>query len=164
LDLISQRLARSQINHVLVDGRVTNTERIVRMKSFKEDPQMTVLLMSIGTGAVGWVNDYNYREFVLLIPDRLNLTAANYVHIVEPQWNPSVEEQAIARALRMGQTRSVTVFRYVMKDTVEQVIRPHCLLECQANKQRVYLTCNGRKSSSRASPSTLKSENLFQTN
>ncbi|KAG7403064.1 DNA repair protein RAD5B [Fusarium oxysporum f. sp. raphani] len=73
------------------------------MKSFKEDPQVTVLLMSIGTGAVG-----------------LNLTAANYVHIVEPQWNPSVEEQAIARALRMGQTRSVTVFRYMMKDTVEQ--------------------------------------------
>ncbi|EXK79047.1 hypothetical protein FOQG_16315 [Fusarium oxysporum f. sp. raphani 54005] len=115
LDLISQRLARNQINHVLVDGRVTNAKRIVRMKSFKEDPQVTVLLMSIGTGAVG-----------------LNLTAANYVHIVEPQWNPSVEEQAIARALRMGQTRSVTVFRYMMKDTVEQSI-----LELQHKKKQL---------------------------
>lgn len=46
---------------------------------------------------------------------------ANRVHIIEPQWNPSVEEQAIGRALRMGQTRSVTIIRYSMKDTVEQV-------------------------------------------
>jgi SNF2 family DNA or RNA helicase len=52
---------------------------------------------------------------------RLNLTAANYVHIVEPQWNPSIEEQAIARAVRMGQTRAVTVVRYVVKNSVEEV-------------------------------------------
>jgi SWI/SNF-related matrix-associated actin-dependent regulator of chromatin subfamily A3 len=49
------------------------------------------------------------------------LTVANYVHIVEPQWNPSVEEQAIARALRIGQTRPVTVMRYITKRTVEEV-------------------------------------------
>ncbi|KAF5500394.1 putative SWI/SNF-related matrix-associated actin-dependent regulator of chromatin subfamily A member 3-like 1 [Colletotrichum siamense] len=52
----------------------------------------------------------------------LNLTVANRVHIVEPQWNPSVEEQAVARALRMGQEREVTVFRYVAQGTVEQNI------------------------------------------
>ncbi|KAF4924071.1 DNA repair protein RAD5 [Colletotrichum viniferum] len=52
----------------------------------------------------------------------LNLTAANYVHIVEPQWNPSVEEQAVARALRMGQTRHVTIIRYVVQGSVEQNI------------------------------------------
>lgn len=46
---------------------------------------------------------------------------ATQVHIIEPQWNPSVEEQAIARALRMGQTKSVKVFRYIMKNTVEEV-------------------------------------------
>lgn len=51
----------------------------------------------------------------------LNLTAANYVHIVEPQWNPSVEEQAIAGAVRMGQTRAVTIIRYVVKNSVEEV-------------------------------------------
>ncbi|KAH9238259.1 hypothetical protein K456DRAFT_1826767 [Colletotrichum gloeosporioides 23] len=63
--------------------------------------------MSIETGAVG-----------------LNLTAANYVHIVEPQWNPSIEEQAIARALRMGQTREVTVLRYVVQhaDTSKNIM------------------------------------------
>ncbi|KAK4222197.1 hypothetical protein QBC38DRAFT_448507 [Podospora fimiseda] len=48
------------------------------------------------------------------------LTVAQNVHIVEPQWNPSVEDQAIARALRMGQTNEFTIFRYMMKNTVQQ--------------------------------------------
>ncbi|KAK3385766.1 P-loop containing nucleoside triphosphate hydrolase protein [Podospora didyma] len=64
-----------------------------------------VLLISIQTGSVG-----------------LNLTAAEHVHVIEPQWNHSVEDQAAARALRMGQTKTVRVFRYVMKDTVEENI------------------------------------------
>lgn len=51
---------------------------------------------------------------------RLNFTMASRIHIVEPQWNPSVEEQAIARAVRMGQKREVVIFRYVVQDTVEQ--------------------------------------------
>ena len=51
----------------------------------------------------------------------LNLTVANYVHIIEPQWNPSVEEQAIARAVRMGQTRTVTIIRYIVRNSVEEV-------------------------------------------
>ncbi|RYP51600.1 hypothetical protein DL768_003107 [Monosporascus sp. mg162] len=53
---------------------------------------------------------------------KLTLTVANRVHIVEPQWNPSVEEQAIARALRMGQTRTVTIVKYITAKTVEQNI------------------------------------------
>jgi len=51
----------------------------------------------------------------------LNLTAANRVFIIEPQWNPSVENQAIARAIRMNQKESVVVTRYMIKGTVEQV-------------------------------------------
>jgi hypothetical protein len=53
----------------------------------------------------------------------LNLTAANRVFIVEPQWNPSVEKQAIARALRLGQGQSVLVTRYITNRTVEQEMR-----------------------------------------
>ncbi|KAK4102528.1 hypothetical protein N658DRAFT_469140 [Parathielavia hyrcaniae] len=60
--------------------------------------------MTVQTGAVG-----------------LDITAANYVHLVEPHWNPSVEDQAIARAFRMGQTRDVTIIRYVVKSSVEEV-------------------------------------------
>jgi SWI/SNF-related matrix-associated actin-dependent regulator of chromatin subfamily A3 len=52
---------------------------------------------------------------------RLNLTAANRIHILEPQWNPSVEEQAIGRAVRLGQSREVTVVKYVAERTVEEV-------------------------------------------
>ena len=52
---------------------------------------------------------------------RLNLVSASRVFIVEPQWNPSVENQAVARAIRLGQTQRVVVTRYVMKNTVEQV-------------------------------------------
>ena len=49
------------------------------------------------------------------------MTVANYVHLVEPQWNPAVEEQAIARAVRIGQTRPVTIIRYIVKKTFEEV-------------------------------------------
>jgi len=105
LDILSAMLQSAGISYKQVDGRVSYSERLSRLNDFRQDPKLCVLLMSIVTGAVG-----------------LNLTAANRVHIVEPQWNPSVEEQAIARALRMGQTRQVIIFRYLMKDTVEQNI------------------------------------------
>ena len=51
----------------------------------------------------------------------MNLTCANRVFIVELQWNPSVENQAIARAIRLGQGRQVLVTRYVMVDSIEEV-------------------------------------------
>ncbi|KAI2770756.1 SNF2 family N-terminal domain-containing protein [Daldinia loculata] len=105
LDILRWLFEQAGISCRQVDGRVGPVERSARLRAFKEDPQVHVLLMSIGTGAVG-----------------LNLAVANQVHIVEPQWNPSVEEQAIARALRMGQTREVTIFRYIMEKTVEQNI------------------------------------------
>jgi SNF2 family DNA or RNA helicase len=57
----------------------------------------------------------------LTFPTRLNLTAANRVFIVEPLWNPSVENQAVARAQRLGQGQSVLVTRYLVKRTIEQV-------------------------------------------
>ncbi|GJC92624.1 DNA repair protein rad5 [Colletotrichum higginsianum] len=104
LDLLSNLLHKEAVHHVQVDGRTSHIERSRRLEGFKERRDIPVLLMSVETGALG-----------------LNLTAANCVHIVEPQWNPSVEEQAVARALRMGQKRNVTVFRYVTQGTVEQV-------------------------------------------
>ncbi|KAJ4302643.1 hypothetical protein N0V90_001532 [Kalmusia sp. IMI 367209] len=54
---------------------------------------------------------------------RLNLATANRVFLVEPQWNPSVENQAIARAIRIGQAQPVQVTRYVVNRTVEQDMR-----------------------------------------
>ncbi|KAI0456381.1 SNF2 family N-terminal domain-containing protein [Xylaria acuta] len=115
LDLLSQLLRQAKISYRQVDGRTSYVERSKALKSFKEDPEVLVLLMSIETGAVG-----------------LNLTVANKVHIVEPQWNPSVEEQAIARALRMGQTREVMIIRYMVENTVEQNI-----INLQQKKKRL---------------------------
>jgi SWI/SNF-related matrix-associated actin-dependent regulator of chromatin subfamily A3 len=51
----------------------------------------------------------------------LNLTIASRIYLLEPQWNPFLEQQAIARAQRFGQTKQVVCIRYVMKGTIEQV-------------------------------------------
>jgi SWI/SNF-related matrix-associated actin-dependent regulator of chromatin subfamily A3 len=56
---------------------------------------------------------------------RLNITAASRIHIVEPQWNPAVESQAIGRSARLGQQNHVKIVRYVMKNTVEEVSNHH---------------------------------------
>jgi SNF2 family DNA or RNA helicase len=55
------------------------------------------------------------------IRTRLDLTAASRVHLLEPQWNPSLEDQALARVHRLGQTRPVTTIRYVMENSFEEV-------------------------------------------
>ena len=52
---------------------------------------------------------------------RLNLTVATHIYLLEPQWNPFVELQAMARAQRIGQTKQVVCVRYVMEETIEQV-------------------------------------------
>jgi hypothetical protein len=51
----------------------------------------------------------------------LNLAVASSVHIFEPQWNPMVESQAVARVVRLGQKKKVSIIRYIIRGTVEQV-------------------------------------------
>jgi SNF2 family DNA or RNA helicase len=63
----------------------------------------------------------------------LNLTAADYCIILDPWWNPAVEDQAIARAHRMGQTRPVMVYKYIVKDTIEEKI-----LKLQEKKRQLF--------------------------
>ncbi|KAH6624507.1 SNF2 family N-terminal domain-containing protein [Chaetomium sp. MPI-SDFR-AT-0129] len=104
LNVLEQHLRARGVRYLRIDGNSTHSARLRVLEEFRNQ-DASVLLMTVGTGAVG-----------------LNLTAANYVHIVEPQWNPAVEEQAIARALRMGQTRTVTIIRYMVKNSVEENI------------------------------------------
>jgi SNF2 family DNA or RNA helicase len=76
--------------------------------------------MTTGTGAVG----YEYLSNFNACADQansLNLTIATQVHILEPQWNPSIESQAIGRALRLTQKNVVTVTRYITENTIEEV-------------------------------------------
>ncbi|KAK4096483.1 hypothetical protein N658DRAFT_569839 [Parathielavia hyrcaniae] len=115
LDALSQLLSQEKIDHRQIDRRVNDAERLSRLRAFKQDSAVNILVMSVETGSVG-----------------LNLAVANCVHMVEPQWNPAVEEQAVARVLRIGQTREVTVFRYVTTNTIEQSI-----VELQRSKSRL---------------------------
>ncbi|MCY2930390.1 MAG: C-terminal helicase domain-containing protein, partial [Planctomycetota bacterium] len=74
-----------------------------RVERFQSDPACGLFLISLKAGGLG-----------------LNLTAAEYVFLLDPWWNPAVEAQAIDRAHRIGQTRQVFAYRLIAADTVEQ--------------------------------------------
>ncbi|KAJ8062490.1 hypothetical protein OCU04_009020 [Sclerotinia nivalis] len=103
LDLVGYHLSLHRLSFQRLDGNSSHSQRREILKEFVADSTKRILIMTTGTGAEG-----------------LNLMVANCVYILEPQWNPMVEEQAIARASRMGQTRDVKVFRYVMQGTLEE--------------------------------------------
>ncbi|KAB5535361.1 SNF2 family domain-containing protein [Coniochaeta sp. 2T2.1] len=106
LDLVEIYLHQNQIPFLRIDGEILLSKRQKILNEFAEpDSRERVMLMTTGTGAFG-----------------LNLTAANRIFIVELQWNPTVENQAIARAIRINQSDKVLVTRYKMKGTVEQEI------------------------------------------
>ncbi|CEN61888.1 hypothetical protein ASPCAL08535 [Aspergillus calidoustus] len=88
-----------------IDGSLSARRRDEVLTQFHQ-PYNNVLLMTLGTGAVG-----------------LNLTVANRVHIIEPQWNPTVESQAIGRVMRIGQQKQVYVTRYIIKNSIEEYVQ-----------------------------------------
>jgi len=103
LDLIETALKRDNLSFGRIDGSTRNRGEIV--DKFQNDKSMSVLLLSLKAAGTG-----------------LNLTAADHVFIVDPWWNPAIEEQAADRAYRIGQTNPVMVYRLVAKDTVEEKI------------------------------------------
>ncbi|KAJ3032043.1 UNVERIFIED_CONTAM: hypothetical protein HDU68_008076 [Siphonaria sp. JEL0065] len=105
LDLIQDPLSAAGFKFTRLDGKMARNDRNIAMSRFKQDPEVTVLLLSLKAGGVG-----------------LNLTAANRVYIMEPYWNPAVEAQAIDRVHRMGQTRIVNTIRFIAKGTIEENI------------------------------------------
>ncbi|KAL2830493.1 SNF2 family N-terminal domain-containing protein [Aspergillus cavernicola] len=109
LDLVGSLFHNNGILFTRVDGTMNTSQRKSALKEFQTDSSIRVLLMTIATGAVG-LN---------------NLSIASRVHILEPQWNPSVEEQAIGRALRLGQGKKVFVIRYIMEKTFEESLASH---------------------------------------
>ncbi len=113
LDLVRRDLDRKGLRHTYLDGRTRDRE--ARVREFQEDPDCRIFLISLKAGGLG-----------------LNLTAADYVILLDPWWNPAVEAQAIDRAHRIGQTRRVLAYRIVAKDTVEEKI-----LALQASKRRL---------------------------
>jgi SNF2 family DNA or RNA helicase len=103
LDLIEPHLQEQNINFVRLDGSTQNRQDIV--DQFQTSPEISIFLASLRAGGMG-----------------LNLTEADHVFLVDPWWNPAVEDQAADRAHRIGQTKPVIVYRLVAKDTVEEKI------------------------------------------
>ena len=103
LAIVRERLDERGIVYEYLDGRTKKREEHVRR--FQEDPDVRLFLVSLKAGGVG-----------------LNLTAADYVFLLDPWWNPAVEAQAIDRSHRIGQTRAVTAYRFVSRGTVEEKV------------------------------------------
>lgn len=105
LSLIKEKLVNLGVEHEYFDGSTSLNNRKSAIENFQNNPNCRVFLISLKAGGVG-----------------LNLTAADYVYIVDPWWNPAVEQQAIDRAHRIGQTRKIFAYRMICRDTVEDKI------------------------------------------
>lgn len=105
LALIKEKMKELGVDYEYFDGSSTVAERERSIHRFQNDENCRVFLISLKAGGVG-----------------LNLTAADYVYIVDPWWNPAVEQQAIDRTHRIGQTKNIFAYRMICTDTVEDKI------------------------------------------
>ena len=103
LALLKEKLTGQNIDYCYLDGSTTDRAGVVQR--FQTNPQIPVFLISLKAGGVG-----------------LNLTGADTVIHFDPWWNPAVEDQATDRAHRIGQTRVVTSYKLIARDTVEEKI------------------------------------------
>jgi superfamily II DNA or RNA helicase len=103
LALLRRQLDAEGLPYLYLDGRTRDRQE--KVEQFQTNPDFPLFLISLKAGGLG-----------------LNLTAADYVYLLDPWWNPAVEAQAIDRAHRIGQTRPVFASRIVAKDTVEEKI------------------------------------------
>ena len=113
LGLLRERLEQERVTYEYLDGQTR--DRAARVERFSTDPECRVFLISLKAGGVG-----------------LNLTAAEYVFLLDPWWNPAAEAQAIDRAHRIGQARHVFAYRLIAKDTVEEKVA-----QMQASKRQL---------------------------
>jgi len=105
LGLIRNKLKELNIPFEYFDGSTSAPDREKAIQHFQNTDECRVFLISLKAGGVG-----------------LNLTAADYVYIVDPWWNPAVEQQAIDRTHRIGQTKNIFAYRMICIDTIEDKI------------------------------------------
>lgn len=115
LDLIQMALEDNDIRFTRLDGKMSRTARGAALEIFRTDRSIPVIIVSINAGGLG-----------------LNLTTANKVYVMEPQYNPAAEAQAIDRVHRLGQNREVQTVRYVMNNSFEEK-----MLELQEKKTKL---------------------------
>ena len=115
LGLVKEELVKRNIDFEYLDGKSSTTQREQSVKNFQENDDLRVFLISLKAGGTG-----------------LNLTAADYVYLLDPWWNPAVENQAIDRCYRIGQDKKVFSYRMICKNTVEEKI-----LKLQDKKKKI---------------------------
>ncbi len=113
LGLIKNRLDQQKINYEYLDGRIKNRQS--KVENFQTNEEIRIFLISLKAGGTG-----------------LNLTAADYVYIVDPWWNPAAEAQAIDRCYRIGQNKNVMAYKMICKDSIEEKI-----VQLQEGKKQV---------------------------
>mgnify|MGYP000949051192 CR=1 FL=1 len=113
LQRIASSFTERGIPYLYLDGQTKATDRQGLVKQFQESDEHTVFLISLKAGGVG-----------------LTLTAADYVYLVDPWWNPAAEQQAIDRSHRIGQQQKVFAYKMICRDSVEEKI-----LQLQAQKK-----------------------------
>jgi superfamily II DNA or RNA helicase len=123
LAIVQSGMRQRGISYAYIDGKTRDRE--AEVKRFQEDPNIPVFLISLKAGGLG-----------------LNLTAADYVFLLDPWWNPAVEAQAIDRAHRIGQSRNVMAYRLVARDTIEEKI-----LQLQQSKRALAEAIIGEENS-----------------
>ena len=113
LTRIRTRLAEADISYAYLDGRTRNRQRVIQR--FR-DKDASVFLISLKAGGFG-----------------LNLAEADYCFVLDPWWNPATEAQAVDRTHRIGQTKTVMVYRLVARDTIEQKV-----MDLKARKEELF--------------------------
>ena len=103
LQIIKKMLIKHDIPYEYLDGKTKDRQK--HIENFNNNTKIKVFLISLKTGGYG-----------------LNLTAADTVILTDPWWNPMIENQAIDRAHRIGQTKKVQVYKLISKGTVEEKI------------------------------------------
>jgi len=103
LNLLEKEFLKEKWGYSMLTGQTVNRKSII--EGFQNDPDKNIFLISLKAGGVG-----------------LNLTAADYIFIIDPWWNPAAEMQAISRAHRIGQDKKVFVYRFISENTVEEKI------------------------------------------
>ena len=138
LDLIEIPLRARGIQFTRLDGKMSRKDRTKSLSIFSDDRATEIILVSLGAGGVG-----------------LNLTAGSRVYMMEPQYNPAAEAQAVDRVHRLGQTRDVVCTRFIMENSIEEGIR-----ELQRKKSDLAELSLGKGKVDRAEAAREKLENL----
>ena len=124
LGIVRRALDEKGLRYSYLDG--STRKREVEVNAFQNDPTVPLFLVSLKAGGTG-----------------LNLTAADYVFLLDPWWNPAVEAQAIDRAHRIGREHPVHVYRMIARDTIEDRV-----LELQEKKRDLSSAILGGAASS----------------